>query len=226
MSQNLYEAVFQSDPAVLKSMDGRLLETGTLQVSAEEKYVEFISDFVPLFKMGTQLKIVRLCDDIEVQEYVGEVYLSSQDMLRLISVHETILPGARLVFLFETELEGTIHAELSDVQTSGVFHKKLFSKKDVGFPVTIHAISMQHLKFTTDKPLEKGQKLILDLEQPSVSGAELEIDQIIDFGQEKTNCYCRIVNLNTASHQSLDAYVEALSQANRVFDNEVSHPDF
>lgn len=217
MNQNLYEAVFQSDRAILQSLDGRLLETGTLQVSAEEKYVEFISDFVPLFKMGTPLKIIRLHDEIEVHEYTGEVYLSSQDMLRLVSVRDKVLPGARLAFLFETELEGRIRAQAPQAQQGGLFHKKLFAKQDVGFSVTIHAISMQHLKFTTDKPLEKGQRLTLQLDRPKVQDASLEVEQIIDFGQEKTNCCCRILELDAASRKALDDYVGELSQVNRIF---------
>ncbi len=65
-------------PAILKTLEGKILEYGMGSVSEEEQSLDFRGEFVPLFKMGTQLEIVRVQDKIETQRFIGEVYLSSQ----------------------------------------------------------------------------------------------------------------------------------------------------
>ena len=118
MSYNMSNSRF---PAVLKTLDDQIVaDTGVIQISIEDKSVDFKSEFIPLYKLGDQLKIVRIQDGIEVVSYVGEVYLSSQHILRLVSVTETVLPAARSVFSYDVDLTGKLIARVLDTS-----HKRL-----------------------------------------------------------------------------------------------------
>ena len=74
----------QGFPAVLKTPDGEILEYGKAFVSPDQQGITFKNDFVPLFKMGTPLVIVRTQGDIETQRFSGEVYLSAQNLLQIV----------------------------------------------------------------------------------------------------------------------------------------------
>ena len=61
-------------PAVLKTLDDQIVaDTCVIQISIEDKSVDFKSEFIPLYKLGDHLKIVRIQDGVEVVIYVGEV---------------------------------------------------------------------------------------------------------------------------------------------------------
>lgn len=132
-------------PAVLKTLDDQIVaDTGVIQISIEDKSVDFKSEFIPLYKLGDQLKIVRIQDGIEVVSYVGEVYLSSQHILRLVSVTETVLPAARSVFSYDVDLTGKLIARVLDTS-----HKRFlfFGKKpryrETVFDAQIHSIALR-----------------------------------------------------------------------------------
>lgn len=58
MSYNMSNSRF---PAVLKTLDDQIVaDTGVIQISIEDKSVDFKSEFIPLYKLGDQLKIVRI----------------------------------------------------------------------------------------------------------------------------------------------------------------------
>lgn len=97
-------------PAALKTPDGRVVEYGTAQASIQEGSVDFKSEFVPLFKMGTPLVIVRMKDKVETQVFTGESYLSTEKMLRLVAVRDEVLPGAASAYSYEVELSGQASA--------------------------------------------------------------------------------------------------------------------
>ena len=77
--------------AVLKTPDGKILERGYVSIFPETQSIDFKGEFVPLFNMGDQVSITQIQDEVEVIRYIGEVYLSSQRMLRLVHVTEEIL---------------------------------------------------------------------------------------------------------------------------------------
>lgn len=67
-------------------------------VSPDQQGITFKNDFVPLFKMGTPLVIVRTQGDIETQRFSGEVYLSAQNLLQIVAVTDECCPELLLPF--------------------------------------------------------------------------------------------------------------------------------
>lgn len=80
------------------------MEYGKAQIAPDGQGIIFRSEFVPLFKMGTPLVIVRVHEEVEVQRFSGEVYLSARDLLQLVSVTDEVLPGAASAFLYDVDL--------------------------------------------------------------------------------------------------------------------------
>lgn len=81
-------------PALLKSEEGEELARGEAMVLPEEQAVNFASDFVPLYPMGTPMEIVRLHKGREVHRFTGKVYLSDKELMRIVSVQDELLPGS------------------------------------------------------------------------------------------------------------------------------------
>ena len=73
-------------PALLKDMDGKILAEGEATVFAESRSIDFASDFVPMYRMGTKLQIARVFENKEIHLFSGEVFLSDKNLIRLVSI--------------------------------------------------------------------------------------------------------------------------------------------
>lgn len=212
----------QKFPALLKTLEGKLVEIGTASVSPENRSLDFKSEFVPIFKMGTRLKIIRTKNDIEVQSFTGEVYLSSERLLRIVDVTDQVLPGANYAFLYDTELDCWGFASIPGaiVRKFRLARRRPSGRADRVFPVKIHGVSMERVRFTCDVPLEEGQTLTISSEEePVLERQPLFVEQVVTFGIEGHNSYrCRFVDLEGDNRTHLEAFVAALSlRANKLF---------
>lgn len=197
--------------AVLKSPEGKLLEVGTAIVSLEERSVEFRSEFVQLFKMGTPLSIIFTKNDLETQKFDGEAYLSSQSMLRIVSVSDEILPGAKMAYMCSVELGAAITAKITEEIPNGFLNLKRSSvSRDKYFPAEIHNISMENIHFTTDKRMEKGQIVNLSIIDPPIKDIIVTIDKAYDFGQDLVNYHGTIKELRPSARIRLDGLLDEL----------------
>ena len=210
MSYNMSNSRF---PAVLKTLDDQIVaDTGVIQISIEDKSVDFKSEFIPLYKLGDQLKIVRIQDGIEVVSYVGEVYLSSQHILRLVSVTETVLPAARSVFSYDVDLTGKLIARVLDTS-----HKRFlfFGKKpryrETVFDAQIHSIALRGVKFTTPYILEDEQTISLNMLEPRLKDVLLDVKKAIDMGQEMRSYQCVIRDIDRESRDNLENFIASLN---------------
>lgn len=214
----------QDFPAVLKTLEDRALEYGTACASVAEGRVDFKGEFVPLFKMGTRVKIVRVKDEIETQSFAGEVYLSSEKMLRIVSVTDEVLPGAASAYLYEVEMAGTAEGAVAPPKAPRrLFH---FGRQEEGapvdrvFPVSVHSISMTQVKFTCDVPLAQGQELRLTAEGAlTLTALPLRVELPVTFGEGATSSYrCRILDLAGENRLRLEDYLHDLSlRINKAF---------
>lgn len=225
-------------PAILKTLEGKILEYGMGSVSEEEQSLDFRGEFVPLFKMGTQLEIVRVQDKIETQRFIGEVYLSSQKMLRLISVTDEVLPGAATAYQYNVDIQGQATALIppspeKHAKRFSLLHRHTESLPSVQrFPITIHAISMSKIKFISDKTLPQGQRINISTNQPfRLDSVPAEVEVPIVCGPMETCSYrCRILELSGNNYLELEAFTRKISlQENKLFppvaiSNEEEHP--
>lgn len=209
-------------PAVLKTVEDKVLEYGTACASIQEGSIEFKNEFVPLFKMGTRLKIVRVHDKVETHSFTGEVYLSAEKLLRLVSVTDEVLPGAASAYLYDVKLEGTASAMLPPQGQRRLFR---FGRPEglpslQVFPISAYALSMSQLRFTCGVPLPQGQRLTVDLPGPPLlEELPIQVELPVDFGEGTTGSYrCRILDLPGENRDRLARYLRELSlRVNKSF---------
>ena len=158
------------------------------------------------------MKNVTIQDGIEVVSYVGEVYLSSQHILRLVSVTETVLPAARSVFSYDVDLTGKLIARVLDTS-----HKRFlfFGKKpryrETVFDAQIHSIALRGVKFTTPYNLEDEQTISLNMQEPRLKDVLLDVKKAIDMGQEMRSYQCVIRDIDRESRDNLENFIASLN---------------
>lgn len=215
MSFNKFDPRFT---AVLKTPEGKLLEQGYACVSQENGSVDFQSDFVPLFKMGTPLMVVQVQNGMEVHRFFGDVYLSSGRLLRLVRVRDEVLPEARLALTFDVSLSCTVTATISEPPARfHLLHRRAPAPAPSCFEGHIHSLSMQQIKLTCAQAFTQGQKLLLDVQEPAFSGLSAEVEQVLDFGQEIFNYRCRFLSLPQETQRALEEYLGQLSSQTSIF---------
>lgn len=209
-------------PAVLKTTEDKVLEYGTACASIAEGSIEFKNEFVPLFKMGTRLKIVRVHDDVETHSFTGEVYLSAEKLLRLVSVTDEVLPGAVSAYLYDVEMEGTASAILPPQGQRKLFH---FGRSEdlpslQVFPISVYALSLVQLRFTCGVTMPQGQRLTVNVHQPPLfEDLPIQVELPVDFGEGTTGSYrCRILDLPGENRYRLEQYLQEMSyRVNKSF---------
>ena len=209
-------------PAVLKTPEDKVLEYGVACASIQEQRVDFKNEFVPLFKMGTRLKVVRVHDGVETHSFLGETYLSSEKMLRLVSITDQVLPGAASAYLYDVEMGGSASALLPPQGQRRLFR---FGRQEElpslqVFPVSIYALSLTQLRFTCGMTLSQGQRLAVSVWQPPLlEDLPLQVELPVDFGEGATGSYrCRILDLPGENGPRLEKYLRDLSlRVNKSF---------
>lgn len=204
--------------AVLKSITGKTLEIGAARVYPEQQAIEFYSEFVPLFRMGTPLQIIQVKNELEIQAFRGEVYLSSANLLQLVSLTDEVLPGAQAAFLYDTKLDGCIRGRhLAEPPKRKFFelpHRRLLHPTEQMLPVEVHAISTAQVKFDCSAKLAQDQQVTLTLPGPPHIAAEpVVVEQAVIFGDSGRYTYrCRFLHLQPQTRTGLEPFVGRLAQ--------------
>lgn len=206
-------------PAVLKTEDDKVLEYGTARASIQEGSIDFKNEFVPLFKMGTRLKVVRTHEGVETHSFIGEVYLSAEKLLRLVQISDEVLPAAATAYLYDVELAGTASAMLAP-------QKRLFRLRSDGvsslqvFPISVYALSLSQLRFTCGIALPQGQRLTISVPQPRLfEQLPIQVELPVDFGEGATGSYrCKILDLPGDNRYRLERFLQDMSmRVNKSF---------
>lgn len=194
--------------ATLKTEDDTILEDGYACIIHEERAVQFRSAFVPLMKLGSTAKIVRIMNDQETHCFIGQVYLSSSKLLRIVNVNDKLLTEVELALSVETSIQAKLHPVLSMAET---FHLPI--GKLIKFDADIYSISMTTIKFTSTEKFSIGAQLTVSAESPvQLKKVLVEVYQTIDFGQEKHGYRCKILSLPEPSCTNLTEYLSKLNQ--------------
>lgn len=192
--------------AVLKTHDDKLLEYGEGVLFPQEQHLEFVSDFVPLLKLGASAKIVRTQKDVETRSFQGQVYLSSGNLLRLVDVQEEILSELELTTPVDIDMEGSFTPMSNNLS-------RLLRKGD--FTAKVHAVSINTIKFLSSKTFETTQQF-----QLSTTGAlelkdlMVEIIQVLEFGEDCSSYRCLITSMPQSTRETLWAFME---EKERIF---------
>lgn len=192
--------------AVLKSEGGKITEYGEACISHKENKINFKSDFVPLFKLGEKVEIIRTLGEKEFEVFSGEVYLSSRNLLQITSVDEQLISQARQLFAVNANIPATF---VVSPGKSSMFN----TKKAELVTGTIRYVSQDVFKISAMQYIGEGHYLYLDVEQPVVLRKTLLfVEQRHLFTRQASICICRLISQPLNERKELAEYLEKLSE--------------
>lgn len=213
-------------PAVLKDMSGNQLAQGAATVYAESRSIDFTGDFVPMYRMGTQLQIARIFEGKEIHLFIGTVFISDKNLLRLVSIKDRLLPGSENVYFSETKIPAVLrlvqrHQELVPKKK----HFSLFRHKEEPVPeapqiysITVSALSGRQFEFTVNQIFDIGDQFLvtLQLADKELKELPLYISQAFAFGK---GCMyrCTFDKMEANKRAGLDALVRGMNQQENSF---------
>ncbi|MCI8441151.1 MAG: hypothetical protein HFG27_01270 [Provencibacterium sp.] len=186
--------------AILKTWDDQPLEEGYASVNIEKRTVDFQNEFVPLLSMGTTVKILQLQGEKEIHCFIGQVYLSSRRLLRIVSVSDDLLTEEEKRLPIEVNIESRLRLEGN--KTIGI-------KGSGAYTARIYSLSPDLIKFTCPLQLRAGSRVKLEFERPFLlSGLVAEIYQSILFGESSSGYLCHVKSAPEADFSRLTDFVE------------------
>ncbi len=202
--------------AALKTADGRLLEYGRACLSPENGSIDFKGAFVPLLSLGTPVKIFQLSADEEIHAFTGEVFASSRELLRIVSVRDDELTPAEKRLPVDVRLPAQIRPvserELRLIDPLSPRHVRWLA-------ATLLSLAPEEVRFSCPDAFSPGQHFLLQTDgPPPLRGAVLEATQVISFGEG--GVLCRILSVPDAYRAGLYAYVEQAHLHVRIFSGE------
>jgi hypothetical protein len=190
--------------ALLKDIKGKFIEKGLVSLPKDTIALDFASDFVPLFKMDTSLKIVPLVNNQPLKSIQGDVYLSTPSFLRLTGMPASALSELKALFKSNIDLQ----TEACNY-TSGPL--PFIAKKTEKINIQIYYLNTEQMKFFSPDPLDVGQKLLIQTEEPLLlKRLIVQIDQILCLNDKGLNYICSYVNLPVETKESIIEYLENL----------------
>lgn len=188
--------------AVLKTEDGQLLEIGQACVSDTENSVDFTSDFVPLLKLGETARITRTLGSKELESFVGQVYLSSRKLLRIVSVENAVMESARRLFSVNENLPTELY--LAPGRSTNFNLQK--AERVNG---AVRFISSDVIKLHAMEFIGEGQYVMFSAEGPGI-----ELDKMMVRVKERVLLMrnaailiCEMISPTSANRSALEAYL-------------------
>lgn len=205
--------------ALLKTEDGRLLETGEACLSRTENKVTFRNEFVPLVKLDTTVEVVRVLGNRQLERFRGRVYLSSRKLLQIVEVDPQLILDVRKLFDINTYMPATL--ALGNDQSPNINLKKA----DI-VAGTVRYLSMDVIKLSVLPYVGEGQYLQLDCEPPlGLHRTVLRVERRELLGRSAAILLCSIVSIPDDELAALRACVDVLSKLEQDVDTETDPPE-
>lgn len=218
INENYNTPVFH---AILKDLDGNELAVGSASIhlqepgdDEEEGYIEFTSEFVPLYPLGTHLEIYRLYGRREVHRFSGQVYLSDTNLIRLIKVEDEPLPSALDVCCTDVAFPATVTIPSNEVITVGFFRKKKVKDPEV-LPATMTAMTQSQVEVLIESGQEfpEAKKMLLTVNEPALfQNVVISVRKAFTYG-ERTSCLCTIESESDAAYTKRMQYLKEHQQS-------------
>jgi hypothetical protein len=192
--------------AQLEDEYGNIIETGTAELVSDPDSLNFNGGFIPLYRIGEKITVVRMLNNRRLEVLRGEVFLSSRNLLRVTGIDSASMENIRRIFLSNTQFEARPY-----LTAKKRFQNKL--AKIYEAEAIVYYLSETEIKFLSMDPLRYGQVLTLDLDEPlTLRGASIEIRETVDFGSIMKAYLCRFAGLSDEDTASLTSYVKAIVQ--------------
>lgn len=212
MFSNNYQAILMSDNDVL-------LEYGFAAISIKNKSVDFTNAFVPLIKIGATVKIICNKNGQSILSFIGEVYLSSRKLLRIISIKCNLLPDAEKLLGVNTNINAEI--KLPIIKAKAFISQQNRNPADC----TIVAVSTQRLIFNSSQlEFDWESSLSIKVSEPifkKPTAIEIKADKnSLVFG-DKARYDCQIIMISDSAIVELMSFIRAsiLDVLKNVLDN-------
>lgn len=198
-------------PAVLRDAAGEELAEGRACFNEQSREVEFVSDFVPIYPLGTAMTIERVYRGEPVHVFDGSVYLSSKQLMRIVGVEDTLRYGAQYVYCTSLDLPAELTVVCDPPKKKRL---RLFRREEPGplvksERVTVTAINHDSLTmlYSMSEPLQHGSSMSIRLLPPVPEfSAELELRDEFLFGSRASYC-CAITSVTSGSVDDVGRYV-------------------
>lgn len=150
--------------AILKTINNDILEIGHATYSSQNKSIDFIAPFVPILQMDTEVKVICSENDITTHIFTGKVYLSSEKLLRVVSLNCVFIKGAEKLLAAHSPFE-------AQVLLPAFKHKLIFSKLMYKWHTcNIRAISIRGLAIECPEILSDfEEKITVRISEPVFS---------------------------------------------------------
>lgn len=195
-------------PAVLESEDGNIIEYGYAELASDPNSINFTGGFIPLYRIGEKVTVVRLLNGKRLDTLRGKVFLSSKNLLRVTDIDEASIARIRSIFSSNTRFR----ASLGVTEERKRF--RIRPRKDIyRVDAIIYHVSCGEIRFLSMDPISRGRKLILDLDRPfTAKGIVLSVRSVVDFGNIMDAYICDIVSAPQESLRALKEYAASLSE--------------
>ncbi len=206
--------------AALKTADGRLLEYGRASLSPEAGSIDFRGAFVPLLRLGTSVQILQLSGDEEIHAFTGEVYISSPDLLRIVSARDDELTPAEKCLPVDVRLP----AEIRPVSDRELRLIDPLSPRHVRWTqAQLLSLAPDTVRFSCPEVFPPEQRFLLQTDGPPlIRGAAIQLEQVIAFGEG--GYLCRILSIPDTYRAALASFVEQEHRRARIFSAKTPTP--
>lgn len=205
--------------ALLKSEDGRLLETGEACLSRTENKVTFKNEFVPLVKIDTTVEIVRILGNRQMERFIGTVYLSSRNLLQIVGVDPQLMLDMRKLF--------DINVHLPAMLSVAPGKHPVFNPKKVEIVAgTVRYLSMDIIKLSVMPHIAEGQYIMIDCEAPlNFKRTVVQVQKRELLGRRAAILICSINSMPDDERALLRASVDVLSKLEEDVDTDSEPPE-
>lgn len=198
--------------AVLKTACGEIVAEGQAKVNVSEGFIEFKSDFVPLYPLNEPMEIVRMYGRREVHRFWGQVYLSSKRLIRLTHVKDTPLPMALDVCCVNVMLPAQITTapipQSAETAKNGLFFK--LRPEQIYLDATMTGMTQTQVEFLLDseEPFPQGHIMYITVCQPNLfQNTKITVHRVFTYG-ERSSYLCIIENESDAQRSLRNGFLK------------------
>lgn len=210
--------------AVLKTSKGDIVAEGQAKVNVAEGFIEFKSDFVPLYPLNEPMEIFRMYGRREVHRFCGQVYLSSKRLMRLTHVQDNPLPMALDVccvnVMFPAQILTAPIPQESDSSKSGLFFKP--RPEQISLPATMTGMTQSQVEFLLDseEPFPQGHIMHITVCQPNLfQNTKITVNRVFTYG-ERSSYLCNIEHEPDSQRNLRNCFLEEhRTRAKHFFNN-------
>lgn len=197
--------------AILKQMNNEILEYGFASYSAQDQYLDFTAQFVPILQINSEVKVVCSENGVTTHIFTGNVYLSSENLLRVIDLKCAFMHGAEKVLAAHVPFEAQVFVPAFK---HSFFVNKLIYKWE---SCSIKAISMNGAAIECPEIIgEYEEKITIKISDPIFSKpTELHLhtgEKGLMFGNHTKYKY-KIGKLNNRCESELRSFIRKANMA-------------